>query len=276
MKLDFANHHLKKLRPWIVENAVEFEWRYFKERFEAKLVTVDATSQWLEAALDKYPDKPPANVYNSALIDMLIDGELVCNPANQQLIPETFRMDLSRLSSYHNEFQDLSIMATLLMLFKQVCGKAVVGHLTSVVDATLWTLLNHAETTMAHVATQLAADAGKLRARDMTAAEVAALNRLVDSTLTFDHPLFMLLQKRVTAELAFYLDSSGKLSADDSLARHGLLDIKEELSELGRKIKVLTDHNRSTYRQLYDAIIEDWRITKKAASANAGAPPSAA
>ncbi|KAI9183665.1 Protein SOSEKI 1 [Blastocladiella emersonii ATCC 22665] len=275
MKLDFANHHLKKLRPWIVENAAEFEWKYFKERFDAKLVTVDDTQRWFEGALNKYSAKPPANVYNAAFVDLIADHDLINNPSHPGL-PETFRMDVSRITSHHNEYQDISIMAALLMLFKQACGKpgaagAASATTLAATKQTLWILLNHPDTTMEHVALQLAKDAGAVRNRTMTAAETASLHRLVDTTLTFDHPLFVLLQRRVGSTLVGYLDAGGTMPPPDQLARVGLGELREELEDLGKKIKQLTDHNRKTYALLYDAMTKTWREGQPGADGGAAA-----
>jgi hypothetical protein len=192
----------------------------------------------------------------SALINLLTNHDIMNSPDSSPL-PETFRMDTSRLVNYYNEFQDISIMAALILLFKQVCGpKTISPSEMSEIKKTLWILLNNSDTSMEHVTLQLAKEAGKIRNKELALREIDTLRQLIDKTLAFDNPLFLLIQKRVHKILANSLHNAGKLLPDDQLSSNGLVDLKEELQELTRRIKHLADHNRITYAPLYDSILQ--------------------
>ncbi|KNE72074.1 hypothetical protein AMAG_16012 [Allomyces macrogynus ATCC 38327] len=262
MKLDFANHHLKKLRPWIVENAAEFEWKYFKETFESKLVTVHTTRAWFEASLERLPIEKPATVLNEALVSLIADHDAM-QPATPTTLPETLRMDTARLAAYHNEFQDISIMAALLMLFRQACSGKARPTGVAATKQTLWTLLNEADTTMDHVTAQLVHDAGQVRGVVLGEAERHLVAQLVDKTLALDNPVFALVQQRVARVLAAYLAAGGVMPPSADLARAGLAECVVEVEDLAKKVKALADHHRATYAPLYDAMCQSWHARRR-------------
>ncbi|PWN51701.1 hypothetical protein IE53DRAFT_409975 [Violaceomyces palustris] len=51
MKLDIANHQLRSTRPYLVETAVEFEIRWFREQIEQGKTSLERTSAWFISAL---------------------------------------------------------------------------------------------------------------------------------------------------------------------------------------------------------------------------------
>ncbi|KAL7751039.1 Protein SOSEKI 1 [Sorochytrium milnesiophthora] len=256
MKLDFANHRLKKLRPWVLENAVEYEWKYMKEQLDTDAITIEETQVWLTAAYESDPQaatKPHAQIYNEALVNYIMSPD--SGNRTIETIPETLRFDLARLASYHNDWQDLTIMCALMMLFRQAAGPKCMTDDVHALKRGLWVLLNDSATTMKHVALQLVDTAGKVRGRPYTSAEATTMTSLVDKTLATESVLYDLLQKRIKQHLADFL-SSGKLDSD-ALRKHGLAELEEELKDLGDRIKLLADHNRRTYAPIYDAIFEE-------------------
>ncbi|MBW0504284.1 hypothetical protein O181_043999 [Austropuccinia psidii MF-1] len=52
MKLDIANHQLRTLRPILLETALEFEIRYFREQL-AKRPNIDRTRRWFQDSLNR-------------------------------------------------------------------------------------------------------------------------------------------------------------------------------------------------------------------------------
>ena len=72
MKLDFANHHLRKLRRWIMENAAEYEWKIFKESVERKGGYANKTKRWLEKAKNGKNNANALNVYNEGKYAILV------------------------------------------------------------------------------------------------------------------------------------------------------------------------------------------------------------
>ncbi|KAJ3083551.1 hypothetical protein HK102_001018 [Quaeritorhiza haematococci] len=215
MKLDYANHQLHRIRPYIVENAVDFEWNWFKSQIQHQSATsssslspVEDTTRWLTAALQRARDKHgiysllsprPApttkagvdvsEAYYEGLLYLihnannLVSGGSSTSSASGQPhpFPETFRMDFTRLATFQNDYQDITIMAALLLLFRQYAaapapsgsGSAAAANMGGGPTAEdvmrmkkiLWVLLNDSETSMRHVAVAIAEEAGKVRSR---------------------------------------------------------------------------------------------------------------
>ncbi|KAF9190913.1 hypothetical protein BGZ51_008062 [Haplosporangium sp. Z 767] len=188
MKLDIANHQLRTLRPWLLNNSVDFEQKYFTE-YVARGGTIMRTREWFkrswlhwvsvkQSVLGKSPSHPPAPVQSSPLSrrpslapsstttsieteasltstgqkkplspglsvlsakrrssivsadigENILDGvvnegllEMIIKPRSSiHAMPETFELDHYRLVSFHNDFQDLTILCMLLILFRQL------------------------------------------------------------------------------------------------------------------------------------------------------------
>ncbi|KAI9141466.1 T-complex 11, partial [Paraphysoderma sedebokerense] len=177
------------------------------------------------------------------------------------VIPETFRMDSTRLTTFHNDYQDISIMCSLLLLFRQSSGpKATPDHIIQL-KKQLWILLNDSETTMENVVLAITQKAGEIRAKPFGAAETKMVGNLVDKTLSFDSPLFEVIMKRVGEVLKLYLADGTKLSAE-ILRKYGLSELEEEILDLAERVKVLAEHNRRTYSSVYDIIVKEWKEKK--------------
>ncbi|KAJ1547964.1 hypothetical protein HK096_008255 [Nowakowskiella sp. JEL0078] len=216
MKLDYANHQLHKLRPYVVENAVDFEWRWFKDQIEKDATKLDDTTVWLQGAFERskinsktLPSFP--EIYHDALIHLI---EQSINFSDTFKVPETLCMDTSRLVNFYNDWQDITIMASLLIIFKQSCTMPGKTHVPDAVTLesefkeakkTLWILLNDGDTSLSHVTLQMAAMAGRVRGVMLDAREESLLAALVDKTLSPDSKVYELVSRRVAAVLRDYL-----------------------------------------------------------------------
>ncbi|KAG0259094.1 hypothetical protein BG011_002831 [Mortierella polycephala] len=188
MKLDIANHQLRTLRPWLLDNSVDFEQKYFAE-YVARGGTILRTREWFkrswlhwvsvkQSVLGKSSSHPSTSMQSSPLSrrpslappcatasteteasptstgqkrplspgllvlsakrrssivsadigENILDGvvnegllEMILKPPGSiHAMPETFELDHYRLVSFHNDFQDLTILCTLLILFRQL------------------------------------------------------------------------------------------------------------------------------------------------------------
>ncbi|GAC77252.1 hypothetical protein PANT_25d00053 [Moesziomyces antarcticus T-34] len=194
MKLDIANHQLRSARPFLVETAVDFEIRWFKEQIEQGKMSLDKTTAWMRQALSEASDDsglPRSQVmvtaFNRGMLQLIFDvpGTLpvlsqVATPLGSPsssslnntfatLYPETFQFDAYRMMTFHNDVSDLTIVYMLLLLFRQLCGTplddgaplpACVGSLVQrqlkSIKGEIWCLLNDA-----NLAVQTAAPSAK-------------------------------------------------------------------------------------------------------------------
>ncbi|KAI8806027.1 T-complex protein 11-domain-containing protein [Cladochytrium replicatum] len=232
MKLDYANHQLHRLRPYVVDHAIEFEWRWFKEQLDTGGSDVQETSSWLREGIQRHKDgkalqvvptpstemfKPPKfpDLYAEGLMHIIQQSSSFPDVT----IPETMKMDSTRLVTFYNDWQDITIMASLLIIFKQACGTPkpvssekgaeTAAKVPTIQEAknVLWILLNDAETSMVHITLQMASMAGQMRGKPLDERERELLAGLVDKTLSPDSKLYEIVQKRIAQNILAYLVS---------------------------------------------------------------------
>lgn len=148
MKLDIANHQLRSARPFLIETAVDFETRWFKEQIEQGKMSLDKTTAWIQQALvssttadvDTPRNDAVVKAFNQGMVQLIFDvpGSLplvspvatpVGSPSSSSLnhtfashYPETLQFDAYRMMTFHNDVSDLTIVYMLLLLFRQLCG----------------------------------------------------------------------------------------------------------------------------------------------------------
>ncbi|TPX64570.1 hypothetical protein SpCBS45565_g05790 [Spizellomyces sp. 'palustris'] len=266
MKLDYANHQLHRVRPYVVEHAADFEWRWFKDQYETGAIKLDDTTQWFQAARirSRTPstapskEQPPSSVQHlhiSATLHLISQSHLLSLPTNAIVLPETLRMDVSRLVQYYNDWQDITIMAALLVLFRQSSGPKCTAADLRDVKRVLWVLLNDSETSMHHVTLQMCENAGKIRGSPFSQRESDMLSGLVEKTLSPESKLYEVIRVRVGTVLERFVKGETVEKAD--LLKVGLAELEEEVLELGERIKRLLVHNWRVFGGVYAVIVEE-------------------
>jgi T-complex protein 11 len=204
------------------------------------------TRDWLtEAASLKALDNPEIDLPDTALLHLILKAAAYTDSN----LPETYRMDKSRLVTLFNDWQDVTILGCILIIFKGVAGpKCTPAQLTSA-KSDLWTLLNDTETTMKHIILQMSSLAGKIRGTPLTEGESTALDNLVDKTLAPESKLYDLLQRRVMSHIYS--------TSPEALAKHGLTQLAGEIETLAAKIRKLAAFNKKVYSSLYALLIQD-------------------
>lgn len=211
-------------------------------KLDSKIVK---TKAWLKDSYEKFQDT-----------DLVPNGilSLIGNASTfPETLPETLSLDKSRLVSYYNDWQDITILACILVIFKGCAGpKCTPMNLIEIKD-NIWVLLNDNETTMDHITLQLQHEAGKVRGADLSATERKSLSNLVDTSLAPDSPLYKLIQSRVRIHLLTV--ASGNVPS--GLEKHGLGHVEEKIQLLGGHVKHVLEMNLQIYARLYAVILED-------------------
>lgn len=198
MKLDIANHQLRSTRPYLVETAVDFEVRWFKEQIEQGKMSVAKTTAWLQqslSAVDREGQKQLNTVsqaFNDGLLRLVFDipgsvqllpssSTTLASPSSSSLnntfasyYPETFQFDAYRMMTFHNDVADLTIVYMLLLLFRQLCcspledGATVPASISTIaqnqlkaVKGEIWCLLNDANLCLSTAATATSSSTSK-------------------------------------------------------------------------------------------------------------------
>ncbi|KAJ3055344.1 hypothetical protein HDU99_007581, partial [Rhizoclosmatium hyalinum] len=124
MKLDYANHQLTRIRPHVLERAVEFERTWFRTQLLHDRVSTTRIESWLKQTYTRLLQTPPTpsltRVYTSALLHTL--STPIDDDTASETLPECFGMDISRLQTFRNDMQDIIIQSILLLLYKQLAG----------------------------------------------------------------------------------------------------------------------------------------------------------
>eukprot|EP00842_Homolaphlyctis_polyrhiza_P000053 jgi/Hompol1/1048/HPOL_001804-RA len=198
--------------------------------------------------------------------DILELMKLANRYAEHAVVPETLKMDTSRLIAFYNDWQDITILASLLVLFRQAAGaKCATSHLEEA-KKNLWVLLNDSETTMSHISLQVAHTAGQIRGKPFADQEREMLGNMMEKTLAPESKLYDLIQKRVGENLRHVIVTgtnagAGKAASADRgmLSKHGLSQLEKEIVELGQRIIKVTELNRAIFGKVYAALLDDIR-----------------
>ncbi|KAF9436236.1 hypothetical protein BGZ76_004524 [Entomortierella beljakovae] len=200
MKLDIANHQLRSLRPWLLDNSVDFEQKYFRdllfrggtihraeEWFKRSWINWDSVKRSVIGQLSSLENgslpspksdsglqrqvspssdgeqsgsdnKATAGSFNARrrpsiiradIGENILDGvvnegllEMIMKPKSSvNSMPETFELDHYRILSFHNDFQDLTILCTLLILFRQLAQNCWTQQDLVEIKKVVWLLL---------------------------------------------------------------------------------------------------------------------------------------
>ncbi|KAF9911965.1 hypothetical protein EC991_001412 [Linnemannia zychae] len=202
MKLDIANHQLRTLRPWLLDNSIDFEQKYFTEHL-ARGGSLQRTTEWFKKSwinwesvkqsvigkssppnVAAFPSSrrpslaPPSteqqngspqglspvtlspahpainfkrrtSVVSTDIGENILDGvvnegllEMILRPhGSVNTMPETFELDHYRLLLFHNDFQDLTILCILLILFRQLAQNCWTQQDLVEIKKVVWLLL---------------------------------------------------------------------------------------------------------------------------------------
>jgi hypothetical protein len=220
-------------------------------------INLTNTTDWLSKSWKSYTaavssPNPAHDLYPQALIDITL---LATRFSDEDIIPETLKMDSTRVVSFFNSWQDITILATIMIVFRQAAGpKCSIPELEQV-KKDLWILLNDNESTMEHITIQMAHSAGKIRGKPLSSQETTGMSTVTDNALAPGSKLYELIQKRVGIHLQQGLSKLALRKVD--LEKHGLTQVVTEIEELIKKFVPVSDLNRAVYGGLYGAIIED-------------------
>ncbi|KAI9004726.1 T-complex 11, partial [Gaertneriomyces semiglobifer] len=189
-----------------------------------------------------------------AFLNIISRAHMFSEPEGATSMPEVLRMDIARLVQYYNDWQDVTIMAALLVLFKQAAGPKCTSADLREAKRVLWVLLNDSDTSMQHVTLQMCDSAGKIRGKPFSQHENDMLSGLVESTLQPDSKLYQIIRTRVGTSLECRV--RGEPFEKHDLNRMGLAELDEEVAELGERIKRLVAHNWRVFGDLYMAIVD--------------------
>jgi len=247
MKLDLANHQLTRIRPYVLTHTVEFEWKFFKDQLDKKNISDVNTRNWLQMSLQNQPA-------NSTFNDIYFAGfmKLLLTYNQNRIIPETFRLDKSRIVTFYNEWQDITILSCLLLIFRQACCSKCTSENVLNLKQRLYVLLTSQSTSLKHINLEITNMAGQVRKKAYSTKEIDLISGLIEKTLSPENKLYVMIQTRVSTYIVYYLNNDSL--PKELMYRHNMIEMESEISTLSGKIKSVVDLNLQTYSEYYKNI----------------------
>ncbi|KAI9338204.1 T-complex protein 11-domain-containing protein [Obelidium mucronatum] len=219
MKLDYANHQLTRIRPHVVERAIEFEKNWFKDEIKWNRSTTTQMEAWFKEGYktlmnppsttttttasttsiptySKHRPPPLSKVYVHSLISTIHHSQHLNEDdtsSDPTKLPELFSMDISRLQTFRNDFQDIVILASLMMVYRQLCALKTMKE-------NLWVLLNDSDTSLTHIVLEMCRGVGVVRGgggKEVGEVERGVVLGVVEKTLVPDGKVFGMVLGRV-------------------------------------------------------------------------------
>ena len=286
MKLDMANFRLESIKPYLKNEAVNFERNKFKAALEKGSISLEKTILWLgssvnsikETADQRNPEQLESldlNIKFSRVLDQAFLGLFFAPTALEPAsLAETLIGDVKRLFGFQNEFQGIAITAAVAHLAQNLVP-AFKNQSQAMKELTkkMFDLLQGPSTSLATIsnliiemANELMHHQGRVKANlsnltsspvqqqlcELSAEKVQLVRSMVDKTLSLKDPFLSVILRRIEKITRLYLqDDSKKLS----YASNGLLLVQSELENLLERIGILVKHNRNVFAHYYDNII---------------------
>ena len=267
MKLDLMNFQLQSVKPYLIQQAAEYEKIKFNEALERNEIQLNRTKEWLKKTVvdlqSVTASRNPENithpdlkvkfesVYHSALLSLVFSN----SPIEQEMVAETLLLDYERICSLQNEAQAIAIVSALVMLSKNIVPELRRNDVASKkLKESLFILLEHKETSIDNLALQIISTINEcLAEKKVSSEQESILKNMVEKTVSFSDPVYSLICRRMQTNIMNELDKG--VFRKESLISHGLDTVSNELESLSKKIYLLAKHNKDVYVQHYDMIL---------------------
>nr|XP_023396964.1 T-complex protein 11 homolog isoform X1 [Loxodonta africana] len=287
MKMDMVNYTIRSLRPYLQEHSIQYERAKFQELLNKQPNLLDYTTKWLTKAatdlttplpsssdtssfssIDCSPSDSEANSIESPSPTMVVYqgylNLLVWDPENEEF-PETLLMDRIRLREMESRFNQLAIVASVLLVARSFCGRVLfssskfVDKLKCVTKALTEEFNSKPEEAMLSVSEQVSQEIQQgLKDMGLTALSsdnIASLKGQLRNIAKKDNCVRTIIDQRIR----LFLKCSLIRGMHESLLDFpgGLIFIEGELAELGWKFVNLMHHNKEVFAPYYAEILKN-------------------
>lgn len=299
MRLDLANFHIRAIRPFIQQQAVDYERAKFAASFDSGELSLEATQRWVAAAYREAaaaaaaagsssasssaattpvsspemerdtPAPAPAPSASAVIEEAFMQLLRLPDLAQCDALPETWRMDAKRLDTLRHGLLSLALSAAALTLTvnavpslrgDEAFAQRLVGELSTILADEPDVLAMVSNVALQAVQTAQAVLAEGGKAR-LTDADVAKVTALLETLSSPQQPVRRLLFRRTFDAVRRTLHDES--SAEAAAATVGVPAVKEPLRAVARSASILAAHNRSVFAQWYDKLIQQARSEEK-------------
>ena len=286
LKLDMANFRLETIKPFLKNEAIGFEHKKFKEALENKNVKLENTRVWLERAFEQLKNtveqRNPEQIENLELkfkFSRVLDQaylSLLFSPTaiDPSTLPETLKLDASRLFSFQNELQAVAVTAAVVHLAQNLVPVLKRESLVlKQLAKNMFRLLNESTTNLEtisglivdtanqvlHQQSKQMAELSNLTSNptaqklvELPQEKITLVHSMVEKTLSLKDPFLNVICRRIEKITRLYLEDEGKKRG---FASNGLGIVEQELETLLKKIGMVTKYNRNVYGEYYDQLL---------------------
>ncbi|XP_072886435.1 T-complex protein 11-like protein 1 isoform X2 [Hemitrygon akajei] len=273
MKIDMLNFTIKTLKPHLQQQSIQYERSKFQEFFNKQPNALEHTTAWLKAATKETIDSISENHNNNPAV---ASPDAVLNQGYMNLLkwnhdtnpyPETVLMDKSRLQELQWRLQQLTLVATVLLVTTNAAGAAI-GALPGFVDklkqvtCALLDELNCNTSGLGEVLHALSDQVHREINRSLTEhgyppltdEQEAILKGQVRSIRHKSNVVRILIGERINSYVKGFLSLSSPQNCNHAVPR-GLAPIQAELKDIGSNFRCLVHHNRMVFGPYYSGIL---------------------
>ncbi|CZS92481.1 related to SOK1 protein [Rhynchosporium agropyri] len=120
MKLDIANHQIKRLRPLLLNAAVHFEQRFFMKKIALGRVDISGAHAWFRGTITLPETASGSTVIQSQTWDFMKALLQLIRPSKSDIVPHTFLFDEERLTKLREDMLDLVNLEISMQLYRNL------------------------------------------------------------------------------------------------------------------------------------------------------------
>jgi hypothetical protein len=254
MKLDLANHHLKRLRETVSVKAPMLERNHFKLAAKDRGLMYAGTREWLAIATKNWPpsqdEEASAQVYLTyvnALLDLVIglSSEL-------KTFPETLVLDEIRVGNLRTEVQDLCILSCVLSLFHQSTRKQcsiTTAKQAEKLKGEVSLILKKDSAELAEISRALVVSVEKVLGSPLKAKDRALLHGMCDKLIEPENAYYVAVERKLAEFVRRQLLSRDARAED--MAAAGFRGLEKEAQECAQRISRLATVNWLIHSETY-------------------------
>ncbi|XP_078054103.1 T-complex protein 11-like protein 1 [Mustelus asterias] len=270
MKIDMANFTMKALKPHLQQESIQYERSKFQEFLNKQPNALEHTTAWLKAATEETASLVLPSRGNGPAV---VSPTVVLNQGFMNLLrwdkdtdayPETVLMDRSRLQELQQRVDQLTLVASILLVTSNTAGAAIGGlpgfvdKVKQVTGALVNGLNDKLEEALVAVSDQIYKEANRALPEQgftpLTSEQEAILKGQIRSITQRDNIIRNLIGERIHSYLKGFLSLPAPQNGLHALPG-GLAPIQAELKEIGCTLSRLLHHNRMVFGPYYSGIL---------------------
>ena len=172
-------------------------------------------------------------------------------------LPETFKLDMTRLRKIRDALQDIVAVTVMLLVTKEFTKNRISSARAGRLHGELLILLADKECGIQHFTSAVEAEVETTRGT-LKDEERRLLRSVLDKNLTITSAMSQLLLSRLSDHISVYLTSQ-RLPDSESLSRHGLNESGDLLTETVKQVYCVFAHNKRVFSKQYQSILTEIR-----------------